>query len=30
LPVRAMALTIEGVKFTDGVAHSDATESRAA
>jgi transposase-like protein len=30
LPVRAMALTIEGVKFTDGVAHRDATESRAA
>ena len=30
LPVRAMALTIEGVKFTDGVVHRNATESRAA
>ena len=30
LPVRAMALTIEGVKFTDSVAHRDPAESRAA
>jgi hypothetical protein len=30
LPVRAMALTIEGVKFNDGVAQADADETRAA
>ena len=30
LPVRAMALTIEGVRFTDGIALCDATESRPA